>query len=251
MEGIVRQIWRANADADIVFLYTINRNSMAQTYDRGELPLTVQWHNRIAAAYRIPTLNIGETLWRAVHDGKEQWEKMLPDNVHPSDAGYEIYMRQIRPFLAAHSRDKKSKPRKVLPKPLSPDSFENAQMVDALDVAAEGWTRDDPALAKRFPHSISADKPGTELKFKFKGSAIGLFWIIAPDSGDIEWSIDGSAPKRASSWDSYALRFTRTNYVIFSDSLAASEHELTIRVLAEKKAESTGTWIRIGSILVG
>ena len=249
MEGIVRQIWHANAEADIVFLYTINRNSMAETYDKGDLPNTVKWHNKVAAAYRIPTLNIGEAIWRAVHDGKHPWEKVLPDNVHPSDLGYEIYMQQLRPFLAAHRLDKKSKPRKSLPKPLSPDNFENARLVEVQDVAADGWLRDDPAQSKRFPHSISAGKPGMELKFKFKGTAIGLFWIIAPDSGDIEWSIDGGAPKRASSWDKYALRYSRTNYVIFSDSLAAGEHELTFRVLGEKNAESTGTWIRIGSVL--
>ena len=250
MEGIVRQIWHANPAADIVFLYTINRNSMAATYDKGDLPNTVKWHNRIAAAYRIPTLNMGQAIYRAVHDGKQSWEKVLPDNVHPSDIGYEIYMEQIRQFLAAHRSDKKSKPRKSLPKPLSPNCFENAHLVEAQDLVAEGWVRDDPAQAKRFPHSISSDKPGSELKFKFKGTAVGLFWIIAPDSGDIEWSIDGSAPKRASSWDSYALRFTRNNYAIFSDSLTAGEHELKFRVLSEKNSQSTGTWIRIGSILV-
>jgi len=250
MEGIVRQIWHANAEADIVFLYTINKNSMAATYDKGELPNTVQWHNKVAAAYRIPTLNMGEAIYRAVKDGKQTWEKVLPDNVHPSDIGYEIYMQQIRPFLASHQKDKKSKPRTKLPKPLSAENFENAHLVDAQDLVAEGWTRDDASVGKRFPHSIATNKPGTELKYKFKGTAIGLFWIIAPDSGDVEWSIDGSKPKRASSWDSYALRFSRNNYVIFNDSLTPGEHELTFRVLAEKNEKSTGTWIRIGSLLV-
>ena len=66
----------------------------------------------------------------------------------------------------------------------------------------------------------------------------------------MEWSIDGGAPKRASCWDKYALKYSRTNYVIFTDNLAQSEHTLTLRVLAEKNAESTGSWIRIGAVLV-
>ncbi len=250
MDGIVRQIWRANPETDIVFLYTIHHSAMGEVYDRGQLPFTIQWHNKVAAAYRIPTLNIGEGIWRLVHDGKQTWEAMLPDNVHPSDAGYEVYMQQLRPFLAAHSKDKPAKARKALPKPLTADSFETARLVDAQDVVAAGWTRDDPAQAKRFPHTISTAAPGTELMVPFKGNAVGLYWIIAPDSGDVEWSIDSGAPKRASSWDKYALKYSRTNYVIFTDNLAQGEHTLTLRVLTEKNAESTGTWIRIGALLV-
>jgi hypothetical protein len=79
---------------------------------------------------------------------------------------------------------------------------------------------------------------------------VGLFWLIAPDSGDVEWSIDGSAPRRASSWDRYALRFTRANYTIFRDNLPPGEHVLTLRVSAEKNPESKGTWLRIGAMLV-
>ncbi|MCU0246854.1 MAG: hypothetical protein MUC42_09775, partial [Bryobacter sp.] len=63
-------------------------------------------------------------------------------------------------------------------------------------------------------------------------------------------SIDGSAPKRATSWDTYALRFSRKNYTILNDNLAAGRHTLTVRVLAEHNAQSTGTAIRIGALLV-
>jgi lysophospholipase L1-like esterase len=248
MEGIVRQIWRANPSADIVFLYTVTKSSGA-TYDRGETPASILADERIAAAYRIPSINIGQPLWQQVHDGKSTWADLLPDNTHPNDTGYMIYTRQITDFLQAHRKDKKERPVSKLRDPRSTIPLENAHLVDASEINAEGWVHDDPE-GKRFPHDIAISQPGAELKYRFKGTAIGVYWIIAPDSGDIEWSIDGSAPKRASSWDSYALRYSRTNYKILDDALTPGEHEVVLRVLAEKNAQSKGTWIRIGALLV-
>ena len=85
MEGIVRQVRRANPAAEMVFLYTIQKTSMAEVYDKGELPHTVRWHERVAEAYRIPSLNLGQIIWQTVKDGKATWADLLPDNVHPSD----------------------------------------------------------------------------------------------------------------------------------------------------------------------
>lgn len=250
MEGIVRQVWRANPAAEIVFLYTIHRMAMADNYDKGEFPLTVQWHERLAEAYRIPSLNIGRAIWQTVHDGKATWTDLLPDNVHPSDAGMTIYAKQIAAFLDAHRKDKPQEPGRKFDTRLTDESFENAHVVETSEVAAEGWSRDDAAAAKFFPRHIAASAPGTVLTYRFQGTALGLYWIIAPDSGDIEWSVDGSAPARASLWDKYALRFSRKHYRLLVDSLPQGEHELKVRILPDKNPESTGTWIRIGGLLV-
>ncbi len=73
---------------------------------------------------------------------------------------------------------------------------------------------------------------------------------MAPDSGDIEWSIDDQPPQRLASWDKYALENARASYAILADDLTSGEHTLKIRVLAEKQEQSKGTWIRIGAFLV-
>lgn len=248
MEGIVRQILRVNPAADIVFLYTIQKTTMAAIYDRGETPPTVRFHERVAAHYGIPSLNIGKTLWGRVNAGDLTWPAALPDNVHPSDAAFAIYTEQIRAFLEEHRGDDAGGPR-ALPAPLRADCFEWGRVVDAADVTAEGWSREDASAGKYFPNSIAASA-GAELKYSFEGSAFGLYWVIAPDSGDIEWSIDGSAPQRASSWDSYALRFSRKNYTILKDDLAPGPHTATIRVLSEHNPQSMDTMVRIGGLLV-
>ena len=59
----MRQIWRANPSTDIVFLYTVTKSSGA-VYDRGETPASIVADEKIAAAYRIPSINIGQPLWQ-------------------------------------------------------------------------------------------------------------------------------------------------------------------------------------------
>jgi len=248
MEGIVRQIWRANPSTDIVFIYTTAK-SLAAPYDRGEIHPIILVHEKVAAAYRIPSINVGKPLWQQVHDGQATWATLLPDNTHPGDTGYAIYAKQISDFLEAHRNDKKERPHKKLREPISPVPLENAHLIDASEIAAEGWVHDEPG-GKRFPHNISSDQPGAEMKYRFKGTAIGVYWVVAPDSGEIEWSIDGSAPQHASSWDHFALRSSRANYRILDDSLSPGEHELTVRVRSEKDPQSKGTWIRIGALMV-
>jgi lysophospholipase L1-like esterase len=249
MEGIVRQIWQSNPAADIVFLYTVAKSTGA-IYDRGETPPAVIADEEVAEAYRIPSINIGKAIWQQIHDGKQTWATMLPDNTHPNDAGYAIYTKAITDFLSAHRSDKEEPAHATLRAPISPMPWEKAHLVDASEIAAEGWNHDEPSARKQFPHSIATPEPGKELKYRFNGTVIGVYWVIAPDSGDIEYSIDGGAPQHASSWDKYALRFTRVNYKIFSDNLAPGDHELVLKVLPEPQAESKGTWIRIGALLV-
>ena len=124
-------------------------------------------------------------------------------------------------------------------------------LVDAWELIQDGWNKDEQSLAGKYPHMLTCNKPGIELKYKFTGSAIGLYWLVAPDWGDIEWCVDGSAPQRLSSWDKYALNSSRANYKILTDSLESKEHELCIKILADKNSQSIGTWIRIGAILLG
>jgi len=246
MEGIVRQIWRANPAADIVFIYTTAKSLGTASYDKGEMPRAVLADEKIAVAYRIPSVNVGKALWQQIHGGKYTWADLLPDNTHPNDTGYAIYTREITAFLEAHRHDKRERPMKKLPAPVSHAPLDNGHLIDGQTLGAAGWAPD----TSRFKQGVAASEPGTRLDYKFEGNAIGVYWVIAPDSGDIEYSIDGSAPKRASSWDSYALRFTRTNYKIFEDALPPGEHELALKILPDHNPQSTGTSIRIGALMV-
>jgi lysophospholipase L1-like esterase len=254
MEGIVRAIRKADRQTDIVFVYTATKKMDDEAYAQGKMPASVAAHRRVAAHYGIPEANIGEALARKVReDHGGAWKALTTDEVHPNDAGYAVYAERVCAFLGERmgptsAVDVAAVP---LPLPLTDRPLENGTMADAWDLPdTTGWEKDHETLARRFPHRLSANKPGTELRVPFTGDAIGLYWLIAPDSGDIEWRIDDGPWKRASSWDSYALHFTRANYVLLSDTLPPGDHELLLRVSGEKNPASTGTFIRIGAILV-
>jgi lysophospholipase L1-like esterase len=247
LEGIVRQIWNSNPDTDIVFVYTVTKE-MAVAYENGSEPYSVAIHKKIADYYEIPFINIGKKLWECVKSGLAAWDELLPDSVHPSDKGYKIYTDEIKAFLAEYIAPGQTERQPKASVTLRPR--EEAKLVDAWELYREPWEKDSNSLAGRYPHMLVCETAGAELEYKFKGRTIGVYWLVAPDSGDIEWSVDGSKPIRQSSWDICTQRYTAANYCIFDDNLENSQHVLKIKLLQEKQPQSHGNWIRIGALLV-
>jgi lysophospholipase L1-like esterase len=249
IEGIVRQLLLSNPWAEIVFIYTTTK-TLAPAYAAGDVPKAVGYHQAIARHYGIAEINVGQALVERMARGDDSWETLTIDGVHPNDAGYAVYAKSIEEFLESHMHDRAAPPQIMLPDPLTKDPFSGAHLEDATALHAPGWQKVDKPLGGRFPHYIASNQPGTELVRKFSGTTVGVYWLVAPDSGDIEWSIDGGPPKRLSSWDKYALKSARANYAILADDLAPGDHTLKIKVLDEKNPQSLGTWIRIGALLV-
>jgi lysophospholipase L1-like esterase len=246
-EGIVRQILRANPAADIVLVYTVSK--AADSYPQGVVPHTVAYEQKIADHYDLPSVNIGQALSRAMQQGQGTWLTLSKDTTHPNDAGYRICEDAMIAFLQAHRQDVAELPAPI-PAPLNPDPVENPAMIDAWTLRAPGWTRETQSLAGRFPHRLSAEMPGTALDLPFHGTEVGVYWLVAPDSGSIDYSIDQGPVKTLSAWDRYALQFTRAASVLLAENLPPGEHVLHLKISATKAAKSTGTWIRIGAFLV-
>lgn len=247
MDGIVRQIWLRDIKTDIVFVYTITKE-MAEACEKGQIPYSVKIHQEIADYYGIPTVNVGEKLAELVRGGKDSWDRLLTDKVHPSDTGHIIYSEVIKGFLAEQLVEGEAS--EQLKAPLSKRPCESGRLVDAWELYREPWEKNSNSLSGRYPHMLVCNTSGAELEYHFKGETIGLYYLIAPDSGDFEWSIDEGEVKRQSSWDEYAKRFTRANYCILTDNLDDGNHILKIRILQDNQPESTGTWIRIGAVLL-
>jgi hypothetical protein len=179
-------------------------------------------------------------------EGKK-WEDFFKDSAHPNDAGYANYEKTIQAFLKAHQGDSTASTVK-LGAPMLADCLEHGRLINAETLQAPGWTLEKGRNG--FAQMLTASAPGTEFTYKFSGTAVGVYWLIAPDSGDVEWSSDGGKPQRRSSWDKYALQYSRANYAVLSDTLPAGEHTLTLKVLGEKQPQSKGTTIRIGALMV-
>lgn len=253
IEGIVRQILSQDVRTDIVFIYTTSRDSAIEYYGQGKLFHTIINHEKVAEHYGIPSINVGKALWEEIQEGKGSWELLTPDNTHPSDAGYRIYARIVREFLEEQMKNGvPEKFEKIMPNLLTQNPFEKTSMVFAQTLEQSGWKQRVQFIENRPFPMIYSNQPGDSLTLKFTGTVIGTYWLVTPDSGDIEWSIDGGETATTSSWDYYALEYPlRINYKILDDSLEPGEHILIIRISSKKQPKAEGTWIRLGAFLVG
>jgi hypothetical protein len=155
------------------------------------------------------------------------------DNVHPLDAGHMIYAEVAArhlPTLVSGTATKHD-----LGKPLRDDNTEMAQMLP-LDRATlgEGWEKLDPAsndraksFGNRMPVLYRAQKPGTKLSFRFRGSAIGIYDLVGPDCGQLLVSVDGGAPKTVPRIDGYCT-YHRIAVLRIASGLPDGEHRVEV-----------------------
>jgi hypothetical protein len=78
MEGIVRQTWQRFPQTEICFIYTLNQHSLPEL-EAGHDPTAVEAMERVADVYRIPSINFGVPIAKAVLVGK-----LIMKGPHPS-----------------------------------------------------------------------------------------------------------------------------------------------------------------------
>jgi len=251
MEGIVRQIWQADAATDICYVYTLT-GDMVKDLKSGKYPRAASAMESVADHYAIPSLHFGvEVVKRITADTLvfKAPEKPTPeeqaaigtrvvfshDNVHPIDAGHAIYTevvaRQMPTLLAGTATPH------ALAAPLMADNREHARMLP-LERAkpGAGWVKLDPAsdgraksFGNRMPALYRAEQPGTTLSFRFRGTAVGLYDLVGPDCGQVVVTIDGGAPRTIPRIDGYCT-YHRISFLRLASGLKDGEHTVDIRL---------------------
>lgn len=252
IDGIVRSIIIDNPLIDIIFIYTTTA-SIIEAINNGYGYRSREVMSRICDYYNIPFIDVGEDLQAAIKDGST-WESLAPDMVHPTDVGHAIYFKKIKAVMTEffNINTDVSAPTVSfeLKTPFSENPYHNCCIYDAWNIEnVTDFIKINNSLSGRYPHYIEG-KAGSTFFFSFKGDILGLYWMIAPDSGKIALSIDDCEELIYSSWDSYALSFSRAGYIIINEELTKSEHVLKVRVLEEKDEQSTGFIVRIGALLL-
>jgi len=185
MEGIIRQAWRQDPSIDICYVYTMVAD-FATDYDKGLFPRATSADEMLAAYYGIPSISVAYPtaemarvgkLWftpRKDADGNDIappadvviWSD---DNVHPRDAGHEIYAQTIQEQLAAWEAGAEAKPHE-LKAPWVDDNWESARLAPlAPAMLTPGWkvmsTTEGlgATFHDRMPTMWSADVPGERI----------------------------------------------------------------------------------------
>ncbi len=255
MEGIVRHARAANPETDIVFMYFVDPDKISD-YNKGIIPGEIENHEKVAAHYNIPAVNLAKEVTHRINNKEFTWEGDFID-LHPSPYGQMVYYRSIKELLLKCWEEKDSSARMTHPLPakIDPFSYDKGHLVDLKEKnATEGWIyysnwspADKASTREGYVNvpMLAGTKPGAVLKFSFKGTAAGVAVASGPDAGILEYSIDGQE------WASVDL-FTQWSgglhlpwFFTLADGLKHGSHTLRIRLSSNKNPLSKGTVCRI------
>ncbi|MBE6412152.1 MAG: SGNH/GDSL hydrolase family protein [Opitutales bacterium] len=223
MEGLIRQIWKANPKTDICFVYTVTDNERnLPPLLKGKMYESETVMEDIADHYKIPSINFGVEIAKLVNENKlimkapggvmtavagdilnEDAIKLkdnqgriifAKDGVHPyPSTGHILYTRTlIKSF--EKMENKKHPVKHKLVAPLSADNFERATRIDSTDsrIKYSGNVKD--ANFKHFKRSIDSLKDmqvNSSMKFKVKSKSLFVFHVMGQHGAEIEVYIDG------------------------------------------------------------
>jgi lysophospholipase L1-like esterase len=225
MEGIVRQILRADPTTDICFVYTLSEPMLADLA-KGVFPRAASTMETVADHYAIPSVHYGVEVNRRIADGSLVFKGEKPeeldatatpllfstDGVHPHvETGHRLYADVLARAFATIQPAATTAASHRLPDPLRADNWEHAKLIPIEQAMLRGdWKRVVPAdddrakaFAGRMPVLWKAEKPGAELVVAFKGTRLAIYDLLGPGGGMVSVRVDGAAAKDVPRIDGY------------------------------------------------
>jgi len=226
MEGIVRQILRADAATDICFVYTVSEPLLADLAT-GVFPRAASAMEAVADHYSIPSVHFGVEVNRRIADSTLVFKGAKPekldaaatpmlfssDGVHPHvETGHRLYADVLtRASAEIRSASATTAAPHPLPEPLTKDNWENAKLIPIEPGMLRGdWTRVTPAdddrakaFATRMPVLWKAEKPGAEVVVAYTGTRLSVYDLVGPGGGTVSVHVDDAAPKTVPRIDGY------------------------------------------------
>lgn len=245
VEGLLRQFLIVPQPPEVVMLYAPNAKRSSR----------IEWHDTIATYYQVPAVNLQERVLAIIEAGKLTAATFWKDGVNPADAGHKLYADWITDFLSEQEKLEASPIARTLPPPLVSDEMNYGEFKAFAEIkppkGQETNWKAEPINDRAMPSSLmSSDKINSQIEFYFEGTVVGITFRAGPDAGTIECLIDGKpAPAPLGKVDGYGNLPQLSARII--SGLAPGEHRLTVRVLGEKNARSSGNHVRLGYLIVG
>ena len=257
MEGIVRQARLSNPQIDIVFMYFADPDKIRE-YGEGICPSEILNHEKVAAYYRIPSVNLAKEVTDRISNREFTWDGDFID-LHPSPFGQRIYFKSISQLLLNCWTTDNLPNNDLINYRLSPKldsfSYDNGKLIPAsVDDINAGWTFDndwipDDKAATREGYvnvpMLICTEPGKILRKSFKGTAVGLAVAAGPDAGIIDYRIDGKEWKSLDLFTQWSGSLHLPWFITLGDELKNGFHTLSIRLNTHSNTRSKGTACRI------
>ncbi|MNO25302.1 hypothetical protein D3C76_151360 [compost metagenome] len=144
----------------------------------------------------------------------------------------------------------------LLPAPLDSRNYEYGGLLDysAAEYSAAFNTRElqpeEPLMNWRFSteHACS-DDPEAEFSFTVTGQCAGLVLLYGPDSGILEYSLNGGPYAEINLFDDWCLNAYRPILALFPVQVERGVLRITVRNTEHKDSRSTGTGLRVLKLL--
>ncbi len=257
MEGIVRHVRRKNPATDIVIMHFVDPQKM-DIYHSGQVPEVIQNHEKVAAHYNIPTINLAKEVTERIDAGEFTWEDDFK-NLHPSPFGQQVYFRSMKAFLESAWAGSVAEDDKMetypQPEPIDNANYDNGKLVLAENAKLiNGWQivknwnpKDGKGTRENYVNvpMLVGQYEGSILEFHFTGNAVGIAVAAGPDAGIIEYRIDDENWQKQDLFTRWSLNLHLPWYYTLAAGLADGEHTLQIRITGEKNSQSVGTACRI------
>ncbi|MCE9631658.1 MAG: SGNH/GDSL hydrolase family protein [Planctomycetia bacterium] len=259
MEGIVRQLWRSDAKADVCFVYTIPSTKLDALAD-GRVQPSVEAMEKVAAHYAIPTLNFGVEVARQMRAGTlvGQAPAAVPadaegldpqgrliftrDKVHPTPAGHRLYAGRLAAVFGDYLAEG-SAGAHDLPPPLHADHWEQATVIPVVATEHDDrWSELSTTERQRLkvdgsglvPAVWTTFEPGAAVTCRFTGNVLGIIGLKGSENGRFRVTVDDLPPQLGTLFDAHSTpgRHPLKSW-FFSKSLDPGEHRVRLELLAD------------------
>lgn len=260
MEGIVRHARLSNPLTDIVQMHFVMPEHITD-YSQGRVPESVAQHERVAAVYRNPSVDLSREVTDRINAGEFTWAGDFKD-LHPSPYGQQVYANSITRLLdAAFAQPAKPVvPHSVPPRPLDDQSYWRGRLGALSEVRISSgfalepnWNpTDNKGTREGFVNVpvLVGTQPGAEFSFTFEGTGAGLFITSGPDAGIIEFSTDGGPFSKLDTFTQWSSSLHLPWALMLNDSLRPGRHDIRVRIAAEHNGKSSGTALRVVHLLL-
>jgi sialidase-1 len=258
LEGIIRHTLKKNNRTDILLMSFADPDKNNE-YAKNLIPVEVNNHETIAAYYNLPSINLAKEISDRLQHKEFSWEKDFV-NLHPSPFGQQLYFETIKALLDTCFERVMPPKKHHLPVALNKYNFSKGRYVSPANAHYDqGWTlnndwvpSDNLATRKGFVHRpmLISTVPGSVLHFTFKGNAIGVAIVSGADAGIISYSIDKGDFKKYNLFTQWSSSLHLPWYILLGSDLKNGNHELEIKIDADKDSRSKGNACRIVYFLV-
>ena len=253
MEGIIRHTLKDNRATDVVVMHFVDPDKM-ETYNRGETPEVIANFDLLAAHYKIGSINLANEVTHRINNREFTWEEDFI-NLHPSPFGQSIYFRSMKSFLESqYAQVEKSRNNIMnhpLPETLDPYCYDGGIIIPFTEATETlgfehiaDWTPPNKAATRKgYTHvdMLVGENPGDSFTLQFKGKAVGIMVAAGPDTGMIEFNIDGGETRTIDLFTKWSSQLYLPWYYTLASEFESGPHILQVEISNDRNGNSLGT----------